>query len=323
MTVKQLSERVQMKIESTGGNGARRGTIVVEGLSANNNLYTAEALASGVEIFEGAKMFADHPTMTEREEKPARSVRDLVGRVNNPKAEKRGESTVLTADFFISESAQWLSTLVDEGIVTDVSLSAVVEGDEDEDGRFVVSRFVSPTESPNTPAPSVDFVTYGAAGGKVSESMQKQFLNALTVQMLQEARPDLVKREETPPAPQPTERVNPPMSNNRLAIQIVEACNYGLSALNNLSAQYPEQMVARVRTRISTHNTTLEEATSVDMTAYKAAVDAIVKEETDYYHTIAPVSGGVVGLFVHEAAPITDERHTALVNDVKSIWEGI
>lgn len=41
--------------------------------------YTKESLKSAVQIFEGKKNFADHPTLFEEENRPERSVRDVLG----------------------------------------------------------------------------------------------------------------------------------------------------------------------------------------------------------------------------------------------------
>lgn len=181
----------------TTGDGAIDGVIVVEGRSANGNVYTRAALESGVKVFDGALMFADHPTSVEEAQRPERSVRDVVGRVKSPYiGTTREGKTALRGKFYLSESESALRTKIAEGIIDGLSLRAFGQGRRDKNGDFIVESF---QENPFT---SVDVVTVAAAGGgfeRLAESDRAALTRAVLAQVtreeLAEARPDLVETE--------------------------------------------------------------------------------------------------------------------------------
>ena len=140
-------------------------TIVVEGLSANHNEYTRAALESGVEIFEGAKLVADHELEEGEAARPEGSIHDVIGKVTNVRLGERDGRSVLLGDVFISESETKIRTKVKEGILGDLSIRAWGAGTRAKDGHFVVESF-----QPH-PYTNIAMVTVGAAGGRlVSES---------------------------------------------------------------------------------------------------------------------------------------------------------
>lgn len=144
----------------TTGDGAIDGVIVVEGRSANGNVYTRAALESGIKVFDGALMFADHPTSVEESQRPERSVRDVVGRVKAPYlGTTKDGKTALRGKFQVSESENALRTKIAEGIIDGLSLRAFGQGKRDKGGDFVVEAFQA------NPFTSVDVVTVAAAGG--------------------------------------------------------------------------------------------------------------------------------------------------------------
>lgn len=54
--------------------------------SANGRVYTEQAMRDAARLYGGAKVFADHPTQKElRRRDGVRSVRDLIGKVSNPR----------------------------------------------------------------------------------------------------------------------------------------------------------------------------------------------------------------------------------------------
>lgn len=144
--------------------------IIVEGESANKRLYTEAALQSGIEVFSGRAVFADHPTAMEESQRPERSVRDVVGRLGKAYVgtDKAGKPA-LRAPLTISEAEAGLKTKIIEGILGQMSIRAQGIGHRSKDGVFVVESFV---DYPHT---SVDLVTVAAAGGYVelSESIRE------------------------------------------------------------------------------------------------------------------------------------------------------
>jgi len=184
-----VTESFRALIEAVEGKDPEA-VIVTEGLSMNGNHYTSQALHSGVEVFKGALMFADHPTLTEEAQRPERSVRDLVGRLGEAyiSTDKNGKPA-LRAPMKISETANWLKTMVKEGIVDGLSIRASGKGKRNSDGHFVVEAFVA------NPATSVDFVTLASAGGypELSESQRTSVLQAVTADAIRQHRPELVE----------------------------------------------------------------------------------------------------------------------------------
>ncbi len=136
--------------------------IIVEGDSANGRRYTSAALQSGIAVFSGRPIFADHPTAMEETQRPERSVRDVAGRLGQAYVGKDKNGTpALRAPVVMSEAETGLRTKIKEGIIGDLSIHAQGSGKRNADGVFVVESFVA---HPHT---SVDLVTVGAAGGYV------------------------------------------------------------------------------------------------------------------------------------------------------------
>jgi hypothetical protein len=132
-------------------------------------VFPLSALKTGLGVFSGAKVFADHPTQTEERERPERSVRDVVGKLGEAYLGKdRNGTNALRAPLIISEAESVLRTKIAEGIIGDLSIRAYAKGATNDEGDFIAESFVA---SPHT---SVDFVTVGAAGGYavISESAQ-------------------------------------------------------------------------------------------------------------------------------------------------------
>lgn len=177
----------------TGSDGLIDGVIVVEGKSANGNIYTKAALQAGIGVFTGALMFADHPTRTEESLRPERSVRDVVGRVQEAYlGTTKDGTTALRGKFRISESESGLRKKIEEGIIDGLSLRAFGAGKRDKSGAFVVESFQA------NPFTSVDLVTVAAAGGgfeALSESQRAVVTGAVLKQVTREdlarQRPDL------------------------------------------------------------------------------------------------------------------------------------
>lgn len=161
------------------------GVIVVEGESGNGNIYTPQSLQSGMEVFKGKPIYADHPKRSEETDRPERSIRDLVGRIIETYlgTDKAGRPA-LRFKGKLSESADWLRTLIREQIAGDMSINAVGKGHEDPaTAKFVVEGFAN--------AISLDFVTNAAAGGYATlvESASPNSNSVQPAQAVQQAHP--------------------------------------------------------------------------------------------------------------------------------------
>lgn len=190
-----LLESLRGTIELQEADGkAPEAVIVVTGLNKKGtHEYTKEALQSGIGVFSGARMYADHPTMSEERDRPERSVRDLVGRLGEAYVGKdKHGNDALRAPMLISKTASWLSTLVSEGIADGLSIRAYGRGKPSDSGHMVVESFV---ENPHT---SVDFVTVASAGGypELSEAVRESFWSAVDLDTIRKHRPDLLEPVE-------------------------------------------------------------------------------------------------------------------------------
>lgn len=160
----------------------------------DSRYYSAEVLQRDYGIFEGAKMFADHPTEEEDKIRPERSIKDWVGTLSEVKC---GETGIVTGIAEIIEPwlMQKLAALRDKGMLSEmgVSINAIgkasqgtIEGKE----TLVIEKLVA--------CRSVDFVTEPGAGGVVTfyEADRHRDVDLVDLPALKEQRPDLIKALE-------------------------------------------------------------------------------------------------------------------------------
>ena len=155
--------------------------------------YPRELLARDYKVFEGNKMFADHPTEAEERARPEGSIRNWVATLENVRV--RDTDGALVGDYTVIEP--WmeakLAKLRDAGQLDKIGVSINAVGSASRqkiDGvetnfveRLVVSR-------------SVDFVTEPGAGGRVEifEANDPTLdVDLVDIARLKERRPDLVK----------------------------------------------------------------------------------------------------------------------------------
>lgn len=159
--------------------------------------YSKQALQSGIPIFEGRKIYADHPAESEAEERPERSVRDILGYFENVHLEesKAGRS-LLCGDVVVmgGPTYQWARELMEAAVDYQkkfpdkefVGLSINASGDSEEVAMEEAMRRGIPEEAlPKIQeakkegittltyvtnfkeAVSCDLVTEAGAGGKI------------------------------------------------------------------------------------------------------------------------------------------------------------
>ena len=93
------------------------------GNKARNCYYGPEAIESGVPIFRGCQCYADHPSHSEQEDLPERSVRDLIGRIKetwvatNPKTGAKQLRGILKINE--GKDFDWAVSLIKESIQAD------------------------------------------------------------------------------------------------------------------------------------------------------------------------------------------------------------
>lgn len=90
---------------SQDANGATRFKVrlIQEGLgnTGDGYYYTKEALRSAVSVFEGKKQYLDHPSRSEEQDRPERSVKDISGYYENVSYKERDGAGELIADLVI------------------------------------------------------------------------------------------------------------------------------------------------------------------------------------------------------------------------------
>ncbi len=126
--------------------------------------YPADMLARDYKIFEGAKMFADHPSESEEHDRPERSIRDWVATLKDVTCDESGTVTGV-AEIISPWLMETLSSLRDKTMLSGMGISIDAVGNASKtkvDGvpTLVVETLVR--------ARSVDFVTSPGAGGIVT-----------------------------------------------------------------------------------------------------------------------------------------------------------
>ena len=192
----------EAKIDSKG---IARITVIKPGLNASKErYYPPEVLARDYKVFEGVKMYADHPTEHDEVQRPERSIRDWVATLKNVKI---GNDGAVVGEAVVVEPwmQERLTALRDKNMLADmgVSINAIgtgSKGDIEGNKTNIIERIVR--------ARSVDFVTEAGAGGGVSlfESAAID-IDLIGLEVLRERRPDLVKEVEGAIRPEITKEV--------------------------------------------------------------------------------------------------------------------
>ncbi len=156
--------------------------------------YPAEMLKRDYKIFEGQKMYADHPTETEDQERPERSIKDWVATLSEVTCDENGVVSGI-AEIIEPWMMQKLAALREKGMLSEmgVSINAVGKASKDTiDGKEtqVIEKLIA--------CNSVDFVTEPGAGGVVTlyESDSNRNIDLVELATLRERRPDLIKAIE-------------------------------------------------------------------------------------------------------------------------------
>ncbi len=180
--------------EATFDKGRATVIIIRPGPNADKSrYYPIEMLKRDYGVFEGQKMYADHPTETEEKELPERSIKNT-GWVAVLKDVTCDENGVVTGVAEIIEP--WLMTklamLRDKNLLSEMGISINAIGRATEatidGGKTLVIEEL-------TGCRSVDFVTEPGASGIVTlyESDRRRDVDLVDLATLKEKRPDLIK----------------------------------------------------------------------------------------------------------------------------------
>lgn len=147
------------RLVESQGNRRYRVKLIAGNVQGSSGYYSEAMLRrDGPKVFrEGLPVFLDHPTASERAERPERSVRDLAGRLVTTAAY---ESDGLYATVQVYPH---VAPLI-EGIAADVGVSIRAYGTAEES---TIPGVRGPIITELTGAESVDFVTAAGAGGRI------------------------------------------------------------------------------------------------------------------------------------------------------------
>ena len=159
-----LNETVTRPLEALGG--PRYRVRVIQGPRwGSSGYYSTEALDQGATVLTKAtKIYLDHPSASEDRDRPERSLRDLVGRIDGPVT--READGIYAVMEVLPHWAEVVSSLASGGDL-DMSIRAMAEFHPGEaEGRHgpIIDRF--------TEFLSVDLVTEAGAGGRVLELIE-------------------------------------------------------------------------------------------------------------------------------------------------------
>jgi len=166
-------------------------TVIREGFNTSKSrYYTDKALReTGPQVFEGAKMYLNHPTETDKVLRPEGDLGAWVGVLREVTYDEEGKRLRGKAKVIDPAFLSKVKLLQDAGELEQlgVSIRASGIGYHDEiDGHptVCVESFVA--------AASVDFVTEPGAGGRAHALTEADVMKTLTVEVIKEQRPDLV-----------------------------------------------------------------------------------------------------------------------------------
>lgn len=189
-----VSEFIPLTEATITAKGKGQVVVIKPGFNASKQrYYPQETLARDFKVFEGVKMYADHPTEDEERARPERSIKDWVAVLENVRV--RGNDGAVIGDYTVVEP--WmeakLAKLRDSGQLDKIGVSINAVGSASRQKiESVETDFIEKLMR----ARSVDFVTEPGAGGSVEifEAHDTTLdVDLIDLAGLKERRPDLVK----------------------------------------------------------------------------------------------------------------------------------
>ncbi len=280
-----------------------RATVIVikPGFNATEDrYYPMEMLKRDYKIFEGQKMYADHPTEEEDKNRPERSIKDWVATLSEVTCDESGVVTGV-AEILEPWLMQKLASLRDKEMLSEmgVSINAVgsaTKGTIDGKETLVIEKLVA--------ARSVDFVTEPGAGGIVTmyEADRGHDIDLVELSTLKEKRPDLVKLIEAGVRNEITEEAK------RMSDQE--------DRITELEGQI---------TTLTTERDTLKEATELAIKEKaKAEAQAVIKEAVDKAELPDAAKERILGTFKDaESADGIEEAIQSEVDYIAKLSESV
>uniref|UniRef100_A0A6M3MEB9 Uncharacterized protein n=2 Tax=viral metagenome TaxID=1070528 RepID=A0A6M3MEB9_9ZZZZ len=317
-----LSDYVSLSEATVTGKGIATVVVIKPGLnSSGERYYPPEVLARDFSLFEGVKMYADHPTSEEEKERPERSIKDWVATLKNVHVDKTGQiigEAVVVEPWMQAK----LAALRDKNMLQEmgISINAVgtaSKGEIEGAKTNVIERIVR--------VRSVDFVTEPGAGGEV-RMYEAEDADLISLETLKERRPDLVKAIEVEVKAGIIKEVKKTMELEEKVKELETGIETLTKERDELKAKISE---AEKATRIAEAKSVIDEAISkselpeaakkrlAEKFAGAESAEGIVeavKAESDYVAALRE-SGKVTGMGGSKPDPEAD--HKALVEAFK------
>jgi len=174
-------------------------SVIEAGLSETGRSYSEDVLKAAVPLFDGVKMFADHPSVSEEMDRPERSTSNIVGWITEPRWDESEKRIVGTMNLLKTHPiAERVLEAYKRGRTDLYELSIYGSGKTEpvnENGKTYfevksIDKIVS-----------VDLVTFGAAGGRIEKLIasirnkedEMDVLKDLSAEEILELRPDLLE----------------------------------------------------------------------------------------------------------------------------------
>ena len=201
--------------EATFDKGRATVIVIKPGFNATEDrYYPADMLKRDYKVFEGMKMYADHPTEEEDKARPERSIKDWVATLSEVTCDEAGVVTGV-AEIVEPWLMSKLASLRDKQMLSEMGISINAIGSAskatiDNKETLVIEKLVA--------CRSVDFVTEPGAGGIVTfyESDRSRDIDLIDLLTLKEKRPDLVSAIEATVKAEITKEVKKAMENDGL-----------------------------------------------------------------------------------------------------------
>jgi len=173
-------------------------TLIRPGWSKNNRYYSKEALSRAADKFEGSKAYLDHPSKSDEQNRPERSVKDIAGSYSNVRQADDGR--LVGTLHLLGENGTFIRPLIDAAIagkpdLIGLSINALgktVQGEAEGRKGIIVEDIAQ--------ANSTDIVTTPAAGGRFErlaasdDSFTADLLAAMDYDEWANARPEFLQR---------------------------------------------------------------------------------------------------------------------------------
>ena len=313
--------------EATFDKGRAQVIVIKPGFNeSEDRYYPAEVLKRDYGIFEGQKMYADHPTEDEDKARPERSIKDWVATLVEVKCDEDGIVTGV-AEIVEPWLMQKLASLRDKQMLSEMGISINAVGSASKatiDGKetLVIEKLVA--------ARSVDFVTEPGAGGIVTfyEADRSRDIDLVELSALKDRRPDLIKALEAEVRIEIDMEVKKAMEDKERITELEGQISTLTTERDELQTKVTEAEKAQAKAETqATIKEAVEKAELPDaakerlVERFKDAetaegIEEAIKAEVDYIAKLAE-AGKVKGMGASK--PATDEDKKALAESFKTM----